>query len=126
MSFTPGTWTTEELREEKKKPYSQKWPAFLRLLQDPELARFPTVFLLVHCPEVLAGFYSQTPSPPGSGSSYTCPPPSFPEHPQLSIKISFQEETRFAECKLDSGRPALCALVNLSHWGTQKAYSLWT
>lgn len=52
MSFTPGTWTTEELGEEKK-TYSQKWPAFSRLLQDPELAHFPAVSLLVHCPEVL-------------------------------------------------------------------------
>lgn len=63
MSFTPGTWTTEELGKEKKNTDSQKWSAFLRLLQDPELACFPALSLLVHCPEVLAGFCFQTPSP---------------------------------------------------------------
>lgn len=82
MSFTPGTWTTEELGEgDTFSP--RKWPAFLSLCQK---IPHPLSFLLVHCPVVLAGFYSQPPSPPGSVSFWIFLPLSFTAHPQISIK----------------------------------------
>lgn len=80
MSFTPGTWTTEELGEGDTF-HSQKTADF------PEsLSKDSCLSLLVHCPGVLAGFYSQPPSPPGSVSFWIFLPLSFTAHSQISIK----------------------------------------
>lgn len=75
MSFTPGTWTTEELGEE-----NMFIPAFLSLPKDPAMALLPALSLLVCGPgslqvSILSFLLPQDLSPLSFPSPNIVPPP---------------------------------------------------
>lgn len=87
--------------------YSQKMAGFPESLSKDSA---PLSFLLVHCPGVLAGFYSQPPSPPGSVSFWIFLPLSFPAHPQISIKDFIPR--RDTSLRIQIRLPATCSLCS--------------